>query len=245
MAVRKLEGEGADMDERKPETIEEFRRSLNYGSRTDLLFKVLGGNNLSDEEAAEFLRGLLEKLGEAFDSGDYVPVEEYCFHWQVYGYTPKEGSTPAFQYETTPWAELGKPLSDSRVALISTGGLFMEGDDPLGPNGPTQEEAILQIQEFLRSAPKLSTIPTDFAPENLRVRHPGYDIRGTLKDHNVVFPIDHLIDLAREGFIGEVAENNYSFVGATSQKRLLAEFAPKLADQLLSEGVDATLLVAA
>ena len=231
------------MTQHKPESFEEFRRSLNYGSRTDLLFKVLGGNNLTDDEVAEFFRGLLEKLGEAFASGNYERVSEHCFEWQVYGYTPKEGSQPTFEYESAPWAQLKKPLSQSRVAMISTGGLFMEGDDPLGADGPTQSEAIPRIQEFLRGAPTLSMIPKDFDPSEIRVRHPGYDIRGTEMDYNVVFPIDRLKELARRGFIGEVADRNYSFVGATSQKRLLAEFAPKWAEQLSQEGVDATLLV--
>ncbi len=231
--------------EKKLETFEEFRKSLNYGSRTDLLFKVLGGNNLTDDEVAEFLRGLLERLGESFDSKDYEWLLEYCYEWQAYGYAPKEGSTPNFKYDTGPWADIKKPLSASKVALISTGGLYLEGDDPLGPNGPSQEEAIPKIQDFLRDAPQLSTIPRDFDPKKIRVRHPGYDIRGTRNDYNVVFPIDRLTELSEEGLIGDVAENNYSFVGATSQKRLLADFAPQWAEQILAEQVDAVLLVGA
>ena len=41
--------------------------------------------------------------------------------------------------------------------------------------------------------------------------------------------MDHLKELATEGIIGELAEENYSFVGATSQKRLLNEAAPEWA----------------
>jgi hypothetical protein len=57
---------GAIMAQEPKETFEEFRRSLNYGTRTDLLFNVLGGQILSDKDVAEFFRGLLEKLGDAF-----------------------------------------------------------------------------------------------------------------------------------------------------------------------------------
>jgi glycine/sarcosine/betaine reductase selenoprotein B len=233
------------MAEEHKETFEEFRQSLNYGTRTDLLFKVLGGRNLGDGDVAEFFRGLLEILGDAFDTGNYATVYEYCVRWQVKGYMPREGAPPQFQYDTAPWAPLAKPLNQARLALISTGGVFVEGHDPLGPTGPTQDEAVLRIQEFLRGAPALASIPRDTPASRLRVRHPGYDIRGTLRDHNVVFPLDHLKALEAEGLIGELAEEAYSFVGATSQVRLLKEHAPRWAGHLKDHGVNAALLVAA
>ena len=59
-----------------------------------------------------------------------------------------------------------------------------------------------------------------------------------------MFPVDRLIELETEGFVGQVAEEHYSFVEATSQKRLLFE-APAWADRLKAEGVDVVLLVAA
>jgi len=233
------------MAEERKETFEEFRQSFNYGTRTDLLFKVLGGRNLSDRDVAEFFRGLLEKLGDAFDTGDYEAVRAYCYRWQVKGYAPREGTTPQFQYDTAPWAPLAKPLNQVRLTLISTGGLFVEGLDPFGPSGLTQEEAVLRIQEFLRGDPALATIPRYTPTHLLRVRHPGYDIRGAQRDHNVMFPIDHLEALEVEGVIGRLADEMYSFVGATSQLRLLTEHAPRWARHLRAQGVDAALLVAA
>jgi hypothetical protein len=233
------------MAEKRKETFEEFRQSLNYGTRTDLLFKVLGGRNLSDSDVEEFFRGLLERLGDAFDTADYEAVRTYCFEWQVKGYTPREGAPPQFQYEMAPWTPLARPLNQARLALISTGGVFVEGHDPLGPNGPTQQEAVRRIQEFLRGDPALAAIPRDTPAPLLRVRHPGYDIRGALRDHNVVFPLDHLKALEAEGIIGELAEEAYSFVGATSQIRLLKEHAPRWAAHFEEQGVDAAFLVAA
>jgi len=233
------------MAEKRNETFEEFRQSFNYGSRPDQLFKVLGGRNLSDSDVEEFFRGLLERLGDAFDTGDYEAVREYCFQWQVKGYAPREGTAPQFQYDTAPWTPLAKPLNQVRLALISTGGVFVEGHDPLGPNGPTQQEAVLHIQTFLRGDPALATIPRTTPGQLLRVRHPGYDIRGALRDHNVVFPIDHLKALEAEGVIGKLADEAFSFVGATSQIRLLNQHAPRWAEHLKEQGVDAALLVAA
>ncbi len=233
------------MSEPQQETLEEFRRSFFYGSRTDLLFKFLGSKEQTDEQAAEFLRGLLEHLGEAFDSGDYDRVLQYCVRSQIQAYTPSEGSQPTFQYESAPWTPLRKPLSESRIALLSAGGLYVEGDDPLGPDGPSQEEAVPRIQEFLRSPPILSVIPRDVAPERICIRHPGYDIRGALKDYNTVFPLDRLKELEDEGVFGELADEHYSFVGASSQKRLLSEAAPQWAERFKQKQLDAILLVAA
>ncbi len=147
--------------------------------------------------------------------------------------------------DSTPWTPLARPLSQARLTLISTGGLFIEGHDPLGTSGPTQEEAVPRIQEFLRSDPVLVTIPKNTPQHRLRVRHPGYDIRGAQRDHNVVFPIDRLNALEAEGIIGHLAEEAYSFVGATSQLRLLKEYAPRWARGIKDQGVDAALLVAA
>ena len=233
------------MSQPDSETLSEFRKSFSYGSRTDLLFKFLGSAAVDDQEAAEFFRGLLERLGDAFDTGDFDQVLEHSVRSQVLGYTPKEGTKAIFQYETSPWAQLSKPLSESRVALISAGGLYVEGSDPMGPDGSTQEEAVSRIQESLRMAPVLSAIALDTPADRIRVRHPGYDIRGAVRDYNVVFPIDRLKELAAEGAIGELSEVNYSFVGASSQKRFLAEGAPGWGEHLKSTGVDAVLLVAA
>lgn len=227
------------------ETLDQFRKSFSYGSRNDLLFKFLGTDNINDQDAGEFFRGLLEVLGDAFDTNDHSKVLDYCFRWQVRAYEPRPDSKPAFEYGDSPWAPLKKPLSESRLSLISTAGVFVEGDDPLGPSGPTQEEAAKQIDDFLRKPPILSTIPKTTLPDRIRVRHPGYDIRGALKDYNVTFPLDHLKALEAEGVIGELADDLYAFVGAASQLRLLKDTGPKWVELLKSKEVDATLLVAA
>jgi hypothetical protein len=202
------------------ESFEEFLDSFAYGSRSDLLFKFLHTRNgLKERGGAEFFRRLLEILGDAFDTGDYTVVMAHCVNSQIDGYTPREDAGPLWSYDETPWSPLKKPPGESRLALVSTGGLFVDGDDPL-PDAPTQQQVITRIDEFLRMEPTLSEIPVDVDPGTLRVRHPGYDVRGTERDHNVVFPIDRLLEAEQRGEIGQVAETAYSFVGATSQLRL-------------------------
>jgi D-proline reductase (dithiol) PrdB len=227
----------------QPETFEQFKNSFAYGSRNDLLFKFL--KRLSPEEAGEFFRELLEKLGESFDAGDFDRIVQHTYAWQVRGYTPAPGEKRQWVYAEGPFTPLPKPLTASRLALLTSSGHFVEGDDPepFGVKDMTQEEAVQRIGEFLKVAPQLSAIPVDTPGDKLRVRHGGYDIRGAQADPNVVLAIDRLRELAQEGVIGEFAPQAYSFVGATAQTPLLKKNAPQWAALLKEQRVDVALLV--
>ena len=223
------------------ESFEEFKNSFSYGSRTDLSFKFLA--NLSSEEAARFFQDLLWKLGECFDDGKFDRLLEHAYEWQVRGYSA-EGS---WVYDDGPFTPLRKSLSESRLALLASSGHFVEGHDPepFGAKNMTEEEAIERIDDFLKAAPTLSTIPIDTPRERLRVRHGGYDIRAAQFDPNVVFPLERLRELEREGAIGELAPEAYSFVGAASQLRLLKQVGPEWVALLKEQRVEVALLVPA
>jgi len=145
--------------------------------------------------------------------------------------------------QDAPFTPLTGDLADRRLALVSAGGVFRVGDDPMGPNGPTQQESLQMIKDFLRGAPTLSEIPRDTPDEMLTARHPGYDARTAQRDPGTVFPLAVLRDLAAQGAVG-LADTHYSFTGATSQVRLREQAAPQWAQRLRAEGVDACLLVA-
>ena len=120
------------MADQQPETFEDFRKSFNYGSRTDLLFKWMDGGSTSDEEAANFFQQLLVRLGDAHDTGNFDEVIRHLYESQVYGYDPGDRPNQGFEYDNAPWTPVAKPLSESKLALISAGGLFVTGNDPLG-----------------------------------------------------------------------------------------------------------------
>ncbi len=225
------------MTESKNETLAGFKESFWYGSRNDLHFKFLA--KLSDEDAGEFFRQLLETLGDAFDTAEYDRVRRLVWEWQVRAYEDHEAVN--FRYPDGPFAP-APSLSDATVALMSAGGVYVEGEDPTG--GETQEQAVARIGEYLREPPTLVSIPRDVSPRDLRVRHPGYDVRGAERDINCVFPIRALNELARDGVIGEINRRHYSFVGAASQLRLRNEIAPSWGEKLRADGVDVCLLVA-
>lgn len=226
------------------ESLEEFKNSFNYGSRSDLAFKFL--KRLSAEEVGDFLQELLRRLGDAIDDGDAARLVHLAYEYQVRAYTGPEGERSP-TYEGAPFAPLRRPLVESRLGLVTSSGHFVEGHDPkpFGVAAMTQEEAMSRILDFLRAAPQLTVIPADTATDRLKVRHGGYDIRGAQKDPNVVFPIDRLRELQAAGRIGELAEQAYSFVGATAQTRLLKETGPEWVERFKQDRLDAVLLVPA
>ncbi len=225
------------------ESFEEFKNSFSYGSRTDLSFKFLKA--LPPEKAAEFLRLLLVEVGHTFDDGDLGRIHQLVYEWQVEGYAPKPDVTPAFVYDDGPFASLERPLSESRVGLLTSSGHFVDGEDPqpFGVEDMTQEEATERIDDFLRTTPELTEIHRDTHADELRVRHGGYDIRSAEHDHNVTLPRDALVEAEMDGVIGEFADTMFSFVGAAAQGRLRRDALPGWVERLKDERIDALLLV--
>ena len=221
------------------ETFTDFKNSFSYGARSDMNFKFL--KSLSDKEAGDFFQGLLWKLGEASNSGEFEQVIDHIYDWQIKAYS----GISKWEYSEAPFAPVKKPLNESKVGLMTTSGHFVEGDDPepFGIKDMGEKEAQDRISDFLKAEPELSVIPWDTPRDKLRLRHGGYDNRAAQEDYNTVLPIDRLKDLEKNGVIGETAENAYSFVGACAQRALISKFAPKWAEMLKEEGVDVMILV--
>jgi len=129
-------------------------------------------------------------------------------------------------YGTHPWVE-GPPLTQRRVALVSTAGLHVKGDRPFG----------LLADDY-------RIIPGDTPARELVMSHvsANFDRTGFQQDWNVVFPLDRLCGLAANGVIGSVAAYHYSFMGATDPEKMEPN-ARSLAPVLKGDGVDAVLLV--
>jgi len=230
-------------DSEQHESFESFRKSFAYGDRNDLNFKFF--NTLSDDETATFIQTLLDRLGDAYDSGDVQPLIDAAYEAQVAGYTPEpDAQPPKYLYETGPFTPFERPVRESRVGLLTTSGTFVTGDDPtpFGVPDMSQEEAVARIGEFLADTPTLSEIPSNTPTTELRVRHGGYDIRSALADPNVTFPIDRLREARDEGSVGELAQTFFSFSGATAQGRLRREL-PGWVERIHEEDIDVMLLV--
>lgn len=228
------------------ETIEELRQSFQYGSRSNLDIKFV--DKLSDAEFGDFLSEILLAVGDAVDHGDPAAVVDAAYRWQVTAYRGNSHNLPKeyqYKYDDVPWATMSKPLSESRVALLTSSGHFVDGDDPkpLGVENMSQQEAEDRMPEFLKEPPTLSVIPSSTDLANLRVRHGGYPVRAVKADPQVVLPLRIMENLAADGVIGEFASNAYSFVGAAAQGRLKKTIGPEWGEMLRDEQIDAVLLV--
>lgn len=130
--------------------------------------------------------------------------------------------------EPPPWQPLRKPLSECRLGLIATGGIYAVG----------------QVAFHFRDDTSVRAIPTDIRTADLRTAHFAYDQTDARRDPNVVFPIDTLRWLVREKVIGDLAQHAFTCMGGIySTRRVREELAPKLWDRLRAEAVDAVLLV--
>jgi D-proline reductase (dithiol) PrdB len=218
-------------------SFEEFRKSFYYGAHADMQFKFLA--RMGDRAAADAVAEVLARVGEAVDTGDLTGVRDAVYAAQVAAY----GDDDTSAVDDAPFAPLPAALPELRLALISAGGVFRADDDPMGPDGPTQQESLALIKDFLRGAPTLSVIPTDTPDSALTARHPGYDARTAQRDPGTVFPLAVLRELEAGGRV-RLATQHYAFTGATSQVRLRTQVAPEWARRLPAEGVDACLLVA-
>lgn len=227
----------------RPETVAEFLQSFSYGSRNDLNFKFF--KSIDEDAAKEFIRSLLDLLGDSYDSGELGPLVDLAIDAQIAGYRPDpDNPGKAAVHDDGPLTESDVPLADARVGLVTTSGHFVRGDDPepFGVKSMTQREAIDRIGEFLRTEPTLSEIASDTSHENLMVRHGGYDITSAAIDPNVCFPIDVLADMRAAGTIGSVADTLFSFPGATAQG-LLRKAVPSWIERFRREQIDLLLLV--
>jgi D-proline reductase (dithiol) PrdB len=218
---------------------EAFKDSFFYGERSNLNFKFI--SHLDEEAAAAFFDELLRVAGDMLNDGRHRRLLDLVLKWQARGYTHQSG----FAYKEGPFTRPAKPAAESRLALLTSSGHFVAGDDPapFGVAGMTQKAAEDRIKDFLKLKPTLSSIPVDTPGHRLRVRHGGYDIQGALADANVAFPLERLRELRDRGRVGDITDNAYTFVGACSQKRLLKESGPQWAARLAQDGADAALLV--
>ena len=134
------------------------------------------------------------------------------------------GQAPVPDFETT--ARSGAPpLARSRVAIVTTAGLARRG-----------EVWADQSSEF-------HVFGRDEAGIVLAHNSTNFDRSGWAADRNVVYPIDRLAEMAREGAIGSVAPRHLSFLGSTFElSTMRLDSGPRAAALLREDGVDVVLL---
>lgn len=134
---------------------------------------------------------------------------------------------PAPEFPDPAFTPLGKPLSEARVAIVTSAALHRM-DDERFTQGDTTYRAL------------------DRGDRELVLGHwsPNFDRSGFQLDLNVVYPIDRLEELAADGVIGDVAPRHFAFAGnqpdTVSELRL--DTGPACAAELAADAVDVVLL---
>ena len=135
---------------------------------------------------------------------------------------------PAQEHDDSPATPLAKPLSQCKLALVTTAGLHLRSDMP-----------------FTRSEPSFRVIPAQTDPKEILQSHIsiGFDRTAFYRDINISFPVHRIEELVERNVIGSHSDNYYSFMGAQRDATEIAtKTAPQVARFLREEGVDVVLL---
>ena len=169
-----------------------------------------------------------EVVGATSDAQRQPPVDYIERTNSLYG---SMGYPPYAWYESesapalTP---LRKPLSECRLGLIGSGGIYEVGQTAFHFKDDTSFRIIDTTREAAR----------------LRATHFAYDLTDARIDPNVVFPIDGLQTLVEQGELGELSPAAYAFMGGIYSSRRVEELlAPALVERCLKDGLDVVLLV--
>jgi len=139
------------------------------------------------------------------------------------------------EFKDTPWTPFDGDTVQSRIALITTGGVHLSSQQPFNMKDPSGD-------------PTFREIPADTTPNNLTITHIYYDHTDADKDINIVFPIERIRLLKNSGEIGSVNHRHFSFMGHIRSNHiepLLKETAPRVANKLKEDEVDAAILTPA
>ena len=133
------------------------------------------------------------------------------------------------KHDLVPLAPLRKPLSECRVAFLSTSGVQTKDSLPFDTVHPIGDLTFRRV-------------PSDAKPEDLVIHQLKYPTSGADRDLNVIFPIERLQELVAEGVLGELAPSFYTFIGYNMDPvSLEATLAEEVAQALVNDEVDVAL----
>ena len=126
-------------------------------------------------------------------------------------------SDPAF-------VKIKKPLSESKLGMISTAGTYVQG----------------QVAYYYKDDTSIRSIPNNTPADKIRFSHimENYLVEAR-QDPATVFPIEALKLLKQDKVIGDLTENYLSCMGGIySQNRVKNELIPNLEKAMFEEAVE-------
>ena len=127
------------------------------------------------------------------------------------------------------WSAVKKPLSKSKIGLLSTSGAYALG----------------QMAYHYKDDSSIREIPIGTPTHEIRFSHITENyLVSPRKDPNCILPIETLKSLAKKSVIGSLASTALSCMGGTySQRKVREEIAPSVLEKFMRDDIDCALLV--
>jgi D-proline reductase (dithiol) PrdB len=148
-----------------------------------------------------------------------------------------ENPTPLPGEEEPVWAPFEKRLAGASIALVTSAGLSIEGEQE--PFDMDRER-----REPTWGDPSFRVLPHGLGARKLAMSHLHVNNTDILSDRNVALPVDRLDELVAEGRVGSAAPAHVSVMGY-QQSGLDVwrdETAPAVVELLRSQGTDGVIL---
>jgi D-proline reductase (dithiol) PrdB len=139
---------------------------------------------------------------------------------------------PFRRVDWRPGAVLTKPLSQARIALITTAGFYLPDQQPFD-------------QSYRHDDCSYRDIPWGTQVDLLQIGQSSdaFDHAGIEADRNLTLPLDRLRELIEASTIGESAPRHFSIMGSIiAPAKLINESGPEIARKLVEDRVDGVLL---
>jgi len=134
-------------------------------------------------------------------------------------------------FDQVPFTPLNKPLSECKIALVSTSDIAVRGEED-----PDHESMAFQVGNVY-------SIATETPIEKLYSSQENYDVHATtLDDPNSFYPVSRLKEAAAEGMIASFSDRAHGVHTAYSHRRTLETDAPEVLKRCREDGTDAVVL---
>ena len=137
-----------------------------------------------------------------------------------------------------PWTPISKPLSQTTLALVTSGGISLKSDPPF--------DMEREKREPLWGDRSFRMIPRGTTEKDIEVNHLHINTSYIKQDINVILPLARMAEFEQEKIIGRLASTAYSFYGFQWQNNdFLKEAIEPISRKMKLEEVEAVLLTPA
>ena len=147
------------------------------------------------------------------------------------------GAGPAPGEDGPVWAPFEKRLAEARIALLTSAGLYLDGEQP--PFDGEREKA-----EPTWGDPTHRVLPASLEGRAVSMMHLHVNHEDVLADPEIALPLAGLAGLVAEGVVGSVAPAHVSVMGyqRAGLEVWRAETAPAVVELLRDQGTDGLIL---